>query len=204
MEDFLWVAALMLIAGSALALVSGLGILRLPDFYTRMNAAGISDTLCSALILLALIFHFGMTLASLKVVLILAFMLFTCPTASHALMRTARHNGLQPWLANAAPALATGSSLASAMPDQGHEQDGNIAETDSGAGQADEAQHELDSDLAEPESDTLADKSAEELQQSEDEQLSPESAQAPESEQAPEAEESPATGQSELPPKENK
>jgi len=98
MDPMLWIAALLLFGGAVLALAGGVGMLRFPDFYTRMHAAGVTDTLCSALVLVALMIHFGLTLASLKVLLILAFLLFTCPTASHALARTARRNGLVPWL----------------------------------------------------------------------------------------------------------
>lgn len=97
MEPVMWVMAILLFSGAVLALAGGLGVIRFPDFYTRMHAAGVTDTLCSALVLIALMVHFGLTLASLKVLLILAFMLFTCPTASHALARTARKNGLEPW-----------------------------------------------------------------------------------------------------------
>lgn len=97
MDPVLWIAAILLFSGAVLALAGGVGVIRFPDFYTRMHAAGITDTLCSALVLFALMLHFGLTLASLKVLLILAFMLFTCPTASHALARTARKNGLEPW-----------------------------------------------------------------------------------------------------------
>ena len=100
MDPILWIAAFLLFGGAVLALAGGVGMLRFPDFYTRMHAAGVTDTLCSALVLFALMIHFGLTLASLKVLLILAFMLFTCPTASHALARTARNNGLKPWLAS--------------------------------------------------------------------------------------------------------
>ncbi len=100
MDPMLWIAAFLLLGGAVLALAGGVGMLRFPDFYTRMHAAGVTDTLCSALVLLALMIHFGLTLSSLKVLLILAFMLFTCPTASHALARTARSNGLMPWLAS--------------------------------------------------------------------------------------------------------
>lgn len=94
----MWIAALLLLGGSVLGLAGAIGILRLPDFYTRTHAAGITDTLCSGLFLAALVVHFGLTLASLKVLLIFVFLLFTCPTASHALARTARTNGLEPWM----------------------------------------------------------------------------------------------------------
>ncbi|MGM0633298.1 MAG: monovalent cation/H(+) antiporter subunit G [Pseudomonadota bacterium] len=90
-------SALMLLAGGLLGIVGAIGILRFPDFYTRLHAAGITDTLCSGLFLGGLAIHFGFTLATVKLGLIFAFMLFTCPTASHALARTARHNGLEPW-----------------------------------------------------------------------------------------------------------
>ena len=90
-------SALLLLAGGLLGIVGAIGILRFPDFYTRLHAAGITDTLCTGLFLGGLAIHFGMTLASAKLALIFAFMLFTCPTASHALARTARHNGLEPW-----------------------------------------------------------------------------------------------------------
>jgi len=97
MDLIFWVMAVLLIAGAVLALAGGVGVMRFPDFYTRMHAVGITDTLCSALILIALMVHFGLSLASLKVLLILVFLLFTCPTASHALARTARKNGVEPW-----------------------------------------------------------------------------------------------------------
>lgn len=97
-EISIWIAGLFLLGGSLLGLIGALGILRLPDFYTRTHAAGITDTLCSGLFMAALVVHFGLTLASLKVLLIFMFLLFTCPTASHALARTARTNGLEPWM----------------------------------------------------------------------------------------------------------
>lgn len=91
-------SAVLLISGSVLGLVGAIGVLRLPDFYTRMHAAGITDTLCTALFIGGLMIQFGMTLASMKLLLIFVFMLFTCPTATHALSKAARHGGLEPWV----------------------------------------------------------------------------------------------------------
>jgi len=91
-------SAILLIAGSLLGLVGAIGVLRFPDFYTRLHAAGITDTLCTALFLGGLMIQFGMTLASMKLLLIFVFMLFTCPTATHALSKAARHGGLEPWV----------------------------------------------------------------------------------------------------------
>jgi multicomponent Na+:H+ antiporter subunit G len=90
-------SAILLLSGCALGIIGGIGILRFPDFYTRMHAAGVTDTLCAGLFFAGLMLHFGLTLASAKLLLIFLFMLFTCPTASHALAKSARHGGLVPW-----------------------------------------------------------------------------------------------------------
>lgn len=91
-------SALLLGGGCILGVVGAIGILRFPDFYTRLHAAGITDTLCTALFIGGLMIQFGMTLASLKLLLIFMFMLFTCPTATHALSKSARQTGLKPWV----------------------------------------------------------------------------------------------------------
>ena len=90
-----WIA---LVSGGVLGIIGGIGIHRFPDFFTRLHAAGITDTMCAALILLGLGLQSGLTLASFKLVLIFAFILFTSPTASHALANAAIHGGLQPRL----------------------------------------------------------------------------------------------------------
>lgn len=90
-------SAVLLALGATLGVVGAIGILRFPDFYTRMHAAGITDTLCTGFFIGGLMLQFGMTLASVKLLLIFMFMLFTCPTATHALAKAARHGGLKPW-----------------------------------------------------------------------------------------------------------
>ena len=89
-----------LIAGGLLGIIGGIGIHRFPDFFTRLHAAGTTDTLCAALILLGLGLQAGLTLVSFKLLLIFAFLLFTSPTASHALANAAVHGGLKPQLEN--------------------------------------------------------------------------------------------------------
>ena len=95
----------LIIAGALLGIVGGIGIHRFPDFYTRLHAAGITDTLCAALFLLGLALQAGLTLVSFKLFLIFAFFFFTSPTASHALAKAAMLGKLQPVLdeAPAAP-----------------------------------------------------------------------------------------------------
>ena len=82
---------------SWILLVSG-GMHRFPDFFSRLHAAGITDTLCAALILLGLGLQSGLTLASFKLLLVFTFLLFTSPTASHALANAALHGGIKPQL----------------------------------------------------------------------------------------------------------
>jgi multicomponent Na+:H+ antiporter subunit G len=87
-----------LVCGGLLGVIGGIGIHRFPDFFTRLHAAGTTDTLCAALILLGLGLQAGFTLVSFKLLLVFAFLLFTSPTASHALANAAVHGGLRPQL----------------------------------------------------------------------------------------------------------
>ena len=87
-------------AGAAFLLVGGIGLARLPDLFTRMHAAGITDTLGAGLILAGLMFQAGPTLVSVKLFLILAFLFFTSPTSTHALARAALSTGVKPRLAD--------------------------------------------------------------------------------------------------------
>ena len=87
-----------LLAGSAFAIIAGIGLLRLPDVFTRMHAAGIGDTLGAGLIVLGLMLQAGLTLNLIKLVLILVFIFFTSPTATHAVAKAALHGGLKPLL----------------------------------------------------------------------------------------------------------
>lgn len=87
-----------LITGSAFVVIGNIGLVRLPDFYTRLHAAGITDTLGAGLILIGLCFQAGLSLISVKLILIAVFLLITSPTASHALAKSALHGKLKPIL----------------------------------------------------------------------------------------------------------
>ncbi len=88
----------LLMTGGFFLLSGGIGLLRLPDFFTRVHAAGVTDTMGAGAILVGLMFQAGPTQAFIKLVLIVLFMLFTSPTASHALAQAALHGGLKPRL----------------------------------------------------------------------------------------------------------
>lgn len=91
-------SAVFLITGCAFGIIGGWGLWRFPDFYTRMHASGITDTVAAGSVFIGLMFQFGWTLASAKLLLIMLFMLFTCPTGAHALARTAQLDRLKPWM----------------------------------------------------------------------------------------------------------
>lgn len=89
--------------GSFFLLVGAVGVLRLPDLYTRGHAAGITDTMGAILILFGLMLQGGFTLITAKLLMILLFLLFTSPAASHALGNAAWSSGLRPKLDEDAP-----------------------------------------------------------------------------------------------------
>jgi multicomponent Na+:H+ antiporter subunit G len=85
-----------LVSGGLLGVVGGIGMHRFPDFFSRLHAAGTTDTLCAALFLLGLGLQAGLSLASAKLMLIFVFLFFTSPTASHSVANAALHGGLKP------------------------------------------------------------------------------------------------------------
>lgn len=85
-----------LLLGAFLIISGAVGVLRFPDFFTRMHAAGVTETLATTLILLGLMMLAGWSIISFKLLLILLFILLTSPVASHALTKAALHGKLQP------------------------------------------------------------------------------------------------------------
>jgi multicomponent Na+:H+ antiporter subunit G len=92
------IASIVLVSSGVIFLFLGaVGILRFPDFYTRMHAAGKCDTLGSLLIVFGIAFYSGMTLGSVKVIAIAVFIFLTSPTATHAIARAAMKNNVDHW-----------------------------------------------------------------------------------------------------------
>jgi len=89
-------SSLFLLIGSFLCISGGVGILRFPDFYTRMHAVGITDTLGAGLILIALMLLSTDFFVFTKLCMILLLTLLIGPTTSHVLAKAAMHNGLNP------------------------------------------------------------------------------------------------------------
>ena len=87
-----------IMAGALLGIAGGIGIHRFPDFYSRLHAVGITDTLCAALFLIGLGLQTGVSIASVKLMLIFILLFFSSPTATHALADAAFLSGLKPEL----------------------------------------------------------------------------------------------------------
>lgn len=85
-----------ILVGAAVALIGGLGLLRLPDVFARMHGAGMIDTLGLGAIVAGLVIQAGFTLVTAKLLLIVAFIFFTSPMATHALARACLSGGIRP------------------------------------------------------------------------------------------------------------
>ena len=90
-----------IIAGIFFMFSAALGIIRMPDFFTRLHPAGIADSLGAPLFLLGIAIQNGTTLFSGKILLLILFMLITNPTACHALAKAALYGGLKPLIKEA-------------------------------------------------------------------------------------------------------
>jgi multicomponent Na+:H+ antiporter subunit G len=94
MQDiFSWI---LLSAGGLFVLIGGIGALRMPNLYTRMHAASVTDTMGAALVLAGVMLQAGLSLATIKLAAILLFLLITSPTSSYALASAAMLAGIRP------------------------------------------------------------------------------------------------------------
>jgi multicomponent Na+:H+ antiporter subunit G len=88
----------LILAGSFFTMVGAVGLVRMPDLYTRMHAASVTDTLGAGLLLVGLMLQAGLSLVLLKLVLLFLLFFFTGPVATHALANAALHYGIKPLL----------------------------------------------------------------------------------------------------------
>jgi multicomponent Na+:H+ antiporter subunit G len=84
-----------LLLGSGVCVIGGAGMLRMPDFYTRAHAAGLTDTLGAGLILLGLAFQTRPDLVTVKLAMVMILLFITSPTACHALVKAAYSSGVR-------------------------------------------------------------------------------------------------------------
>ncbi len=89
-------SGVLLAGGSVFILIGAIGLVRLPDFYTRMHGAGIVDTLGAGLFIAGLMLQGGLTLTTVKLLLMFVFIMFASPTSSYALANAALSQGVEP------------------------------------------------------------------------------------------------------------
>ena len=88
-----------LLAGSLFVVTGALGLVRMPEVFTRMHAASVIDTLGAGLLIAGMMLQAGLTLVSAKLLFILALIFFTGPVITHALAQAAMAAGVEPRLA---------------------------------------------------------------------------------------------------------
>jgi len=92
------VSWLLLASGGAFLVIGAIGLVRMPDVFTRMHAASVIDTLGTGLVLAGLMVQAGFSLVMLKLFFLLALFFVTGPVVSHALAQAALHAGVAPLL----------------------------------------------------------------------------------------------------------
>jgi multicomponent Na+:H+ antiporter subunit G len=92
------ISVVFLVTGSFFAVIGGVGIVRLPEFFSRMHGAGITDTMGAGMIMIGLMFQAGASLVTVKLLMILFFLLVTSPSSCHALAKAAITHGMIPVL----------------------------------------------------------------------------------------------------------
>ncbi len=97
MESLHIVSAILVFGGTFFMVVGSVGLIRLPDFYARLHAAGKPDTLGEILIVLGLILYEPLSFLSVKLFFLSFFILVANPTATHAVAMAAYKRGLVPW-----------------------------------------------------------------------------------------------------------
>ncbi|MCC2604942.1 monovalent cation/H(+) antiporter subunit G [Planctobacterium marinum] len=98
-DNVLWIdilSGILVLSGSFFCFSGAVGLHRFPDFFTRMHAASVTDTLGAGLVLSGLMLQAGFSLVTLKLLFILLFLLITGPASSHAMAKAALHSGRKP------------------------------------------------------------------------------------------------------------
>ena len=89
----------LILLGSFFTVVGALGLVRMPDVFTRMHAASVTETLGVGFLILGMCLQAGLGLVTLKLFFLLALFFFTAPVVTHALAQACMHEGIRPVLA---------------------------------------------------------------------------------------------------------
>jgi len=118
----------LLISGGFFMVTGALGMVRLPDVFTRMHAAGMVDTMGAGLTLAGLCIyslHDGAGLVAVRLVLVLVFLWFTSPIATHAVAKAALSGGTTPYAVRGARSGAGGDARGGTVPEAARQAPGD-------------------------------------------------------------------------------
>jgi multicomponent Na+:H+ antiporter subunit G len=86
-----------IVAGLFFLIVAAIGVIRLPDVFSRSHAVSLTDSLGAFLILVGIALHEGLNTNTLKIVVVVALLYLLNPIISHATIRAALRAGVKPW-----------------------------------------------------------------------------------------------------------
>jgi multicomponent Na+:H+ antiporter subunit G len=86
------------VIGGLLSIVAAVGVIRLPDLFTRMHAATKTGTVGVSAIVIGMMIHFSSLTITSRGILVIAFFLLTAPVAAHMIGRAAYRSGVSLWL----------------------------------------------------------------------------------------------------------
>ncbi len=87
----------LILAGLFFLIVAAIGVVRLPDVFTRSHAVSLTDSLGAFLLLTGIAIYEGLSMKVLKILAVLALLYLQNPVISHATLRAAVRSGLKPW-----------------------------------------------------------------------------------------------------------
>ena len=90
-------SSISIVTGLFFMLVGTVGILRMPDVFTRLHAAGMTDTMGAGFLILGMCLQAGVGLVLVRLVIVYAFLMLTSPISTHALARAALAGGVEPY-----------------------------------------------------------------------------------------------------------
>ena len=89
---------ILILLGGIFGIISAIGVLRMPDIFSRIHAASITDTTALGLMFAGMMLQAGWPIVTVKLILILLFVFFATPTTTHALAKAAIAGGIKPLL----------------------------------------------------------------------------------------------------------
>lgn len=90
-------SVIFILAGLFFLTVAAIGVIRLPDVFTRSHAVSLTDSLGAFLLLIGLAIYEGLSMNVLKILAVLALLYLQNPVIAHATLRAAVRAGLKPW-----------------------------------------------------------------------------------------------------------